>query len=208
MDESSISKTSATLLGKLKDPAEQQAWADFVQRYGGRIYAWCRRSGLSDADASDVLQEVLLRLIKRFPSFAYDRQHGKFRNFLRTVTENVIRDFLRQHKYRADRAVGGSTVTENLSSAHDLTDAIGELIEELDAEVRRDMIVEFLKDLKERRANQSDLDAFELCDLQGLSHAEAAERLGKSLGAIYAALSRGRKKVSDELTKRMLPESM
>jgi WD40 repeat protein len=56
-------RTSPTLLGRLRrSPADQAAWAEFVDRYGPRIYAWCRHWGLQEADAQDVAQAVLHRL--------------------------------------------------------------------------------------------------------------------------------------------------
>jgi hypothetical protein len=40
----SDSRTSITLLGRLRQaPAEQAAWSEFVERYGRKIYGWCRR---------------------------------------------------------------------------------------------------------------------------------------------------------------------
>ncbi|MDA1050688.1 MAG: sigma-70 family RNA polymerase sigma factor [Planctomycetota bacterium] len=202
MNSSHLSETSQTLLSKLKDPADQQAWEDFVQRYGSRIYAWCMKSGLSDADACDVLQEVLVRLLKRFPSFSYNRQQGKFRNYLRTITENVIRDSLRKHQYRADQGVGGSTAQEKLAWVEDPGDAIAHLMEDLDNEFWRENLASIVEDLKKRRKNQTDLQVFELHELQGLSHEDIAEQLGKSREAVYTLLSRGRNKVKTEFDAR------
>jgi hypothetical protein len=43
--------TSATLLGRLRDPRDQEAWGTFARRYRDRIFGWCVRWGLQDEDA-------------------------------------------------------------------------------------------------------------------------------------------------------------
>ena len=59
------SDTSASLLVQLQQvPADQAAWAAFVRRYGPLIHGWCRRWGLQEADALEVDQEVLLKLVR------------------------------------------------------------------------------------------------------------------------------------------------
>ena len=50
----------------------QAAWSEFVDRYGRKIYGWCLRWGLQDADAQDVTQIVLLKLVQRMKDFTYD----------------------------------------------------------------------------------------------------------------------------------------
>lgn len=199
MSELDRSTTSLTLLGKVKDPADNESWIRFVDRYGRRIYAWGRQSGLPATDADDVTQEVLVKLVKALPEFRYDGDRGRFRSFLRTVTRNAVSDFLRRNQYRADRAVGGSTDGASFVQPND---AIEQLIEELDREAHRELLHEILADLRSNRVNQTDLDVFELHLLDGRSHADIAEKTGKSIGAVYTALSRARKKVEAELCQR------
>src|SRR5262245_31262762 len=59
------SVTSMTLLMRLQQsPADQSAWKEFVECYGHRIAGWCRQWGLQEADAQDVAQTVLLKLVQ------------------------------------------------------------------------------------------------------------------------------------------------
>ena len=60
MGRAADSGTRITLLGRLRrDPTNQAAWAEFVDHYGARIYGWCRKWNLQEADAQDVTQNVL-----------------------------------------------------------------------------------------------------------------------------------------------------
>src|SRR5262249_4514938 len=77
------SQTSATLLARLRQvPADQAAWAQFTQRYGRKIYAWCRRWNLQEADAEDLTQNVLLKLAEKMQTFVYDPEKS-FRAWLK-----------------------------------------------------------------------------------------------------------------------------
>src|SRR5690349_13898870 len=93
MDASSA-PTSPTLLGRLRQaPADQDAWDTFVARYGPRIYGWCLQWRLQEADARDVTQSVLLRLVKRIRQFEYDPARS-FRGWLRTLAHHAWTDLL------------------------------------------------------------------------------------------------------------------
>src|SRR5437868_2059722 len=99
MDSTSGGRTSATLLGRQRQaPTDQAAWGEFVDRYGPRIYAWCRRWHLQEADAQDVTQAVLVRLAEKISTFDYDPGRS-FRGWLKTLTRHA-RDDLRQAHQR------------------------------------------------------------------------------------------------------------
>src|SRR5687768_13130438 len=101
------SMTSTTLLLRLQhSPSDQAAWAEFVERYGRRIQGWCRQWGLQEADAQDVAQTVLVKLLRAMETFRYDPKQ-RFRAWLKTVTHHAWQDWVRSRKQIA--AGGDST---------------------------------------------------------------------------------------------------
>ena len=105
MSESGSTTTSFSLLLRLsRAPADQVDWEEFVDRYGVKIYAWCRAWRLQDADAQDVTQEVLGMLAVRLQRFSY-YQSQTLRGWLRTLVKNACRDCMadRRHSIGADR---------------------------------------------------------------------------------------------------------
>src|SRR5271165_3564867 len=87
-------RTSASLLGRLRDlPTDQGAWSEFVDRYGAKIYGWCRHWHLQDADARDVTQAVLATLCIKMKSFTYN-PNLSFRGWLRTLTHHTWCDLV------------------------------------------------------------------------------------------------------------------
>lgn len=52
--------TRARLLLRLRDSQDHDAWMEFVSLYEPVTYRMLRRSGLQDADAQEVMQDLLL----------------------------------------------------------------------------------------------------------------------------------------------------
>src|SRR5258708_14179075 len=108
------SQTSATLLARLRNvPVDQAAWARFTERYGRKIYAWCRGWNLQEADAEDVTQSVLLKLADKMQTFEYDPAKS-FRGWLKTITRPAWSDYWASRK--AIVAAGGSQVCDMLQT--------------------------------------------------------------------------------------------
>jgi RNA polymerase sigma-70 factor, ECF subfamily len=84
----SFPETSLTLLGKLCDG--NQGWQEFYERYAPAVYRVARLRGLDADDAEDVLQQVMLSISGHIASFRYDRDRGRFRTWVRRITENQI----------------------------------------------------------------------------------------------------------------------
>src|SRR4051812_12264285 len=92
MDDEGVDRTSSTLLRRLRDPGDVEAWNNFHTRYGPRIRDWCRRRGLQEADVDDVTQQVLLSLVKAVRNLKYDRKK-MFRAYLKTVSQHAVYAF-------------------------------------------------------------------------------------------------------------------
>ncbi len=95
--------TSPTLLQRLREPNQGQAWARFVDLYTPLLLTWARRTGLQPHDAADLAQEVFAVLVRKLPEFRYDPAKKNFRGWLRTVCLNKWRDRQRL------RAANGAT---------------------------------------------------------------------------------------------------
>src|SRR5262245_51658721 len=90
-----MNTTSFSLLERLRQPGERDAWRRFVHLYTPLLMHWARDVGLDDNDAADLVQEVLLLLMKKLPEFAYDPSRS-FRGWLHTLTINKWREALRR----------------------------------------------------------------------------------------------------------------
>lgn len=97
--------TSSALLDRVRR-RDQDAWCTFVGLYGPLMHHWIRRSGLSDHDISDVLQNCFASVARSIERFEL-RPGCSFRAWLWTITRNQLTDYFRQRSEQA-RASGGS----------------------------------------------------------------------------------------------------
>lgn len=88
--------TSSSLLVQLREAADGAAWRTFVDLYTPLVYGYARRRGLQDADAQDVVQFVFGQVCQTIRSFDYDRDRGRFRNWLGVLTSRAIGRQLRK----------------------------------------------------------------------------------------------------------------
>src|SRR5262245_5144607 len=78
--------TRASLLSRLRTGADVDSWRSFVDLYTPLIFRYSRRRGLQDADAQDVVQQVLTSIHRAIGHFQYDPSKGRFRQWLGLVT--------------------------------------------------------------------------------------------------------------------------
>ncbi|HEV3262984.1 MAG TPA: sigma-70 family RNA polymerase sigma factor [Gemmataceae bacterium] len=180
--------TSASLLERLRQPAQERAWARFVELYTPLLYSWARRLGLHDADAADLVQDVLTLLVRKLPEFSYDPNRS-FRAWLRTVTLNSWRN--RRRRAELPRAANPPDL-DDLPSP-DAADVAGE------AEYRRWLVGRALE-LMRAEFQPTTWKACWESAVNGRPAAEVAAELGISVGAVYMARSRVLSRLRRELT--------
>jgi RNA polymerase sigma-70 factor (ECF subfamily) len=129
-DDSQMSTRTSLLIRLRQEPADQGAWNEFVERYGGMILAWCQRWGLQPADADDVSQNILLKLAHHLRSFVYDPSR-RFRGFLRTMAHNACKDYLdsRQRVVAVSSDLGAYSVLESVEAREDLAARLEEVFD-------------------------------------------------------------------------------
>jgi RNA polymerase sigma-70 factor (ECF subfamily) len=177
--------TSTTLLDRLRrEPGQGAAWEEFVARYGPLIRSWCLRWGAQEADADDVTQTVLVKLLDALSS--YDRTPGStFRAWLQVVTQRTLLDLRRRRPSARLSESEQADLFNNLEARTDLEQRLGEAFdrERLDAAYHA----------VQARVAANTWQAFELTARQGLTGAEAARRLGMPVAHVFVARHRVQK---------------
>ena len=191
-------RTSGTLLLRLRQLDDREAWGEFVEQYTPRIFAWCRRYRLQDSDAADVTQEVLGKLVKAIRTFDYDASRGSFRGWLKTVTNNAVRDFL-EDLARPGRG-SGDTQIGGLLAALQAPDAIQDLTASLEEEAERELLRE-AEARVQMRVQPNTWEAYRLTALKNVAASDAAAELGMPVSEVYVAKSRVLKMLREEVTR-------
>jgi RNA polymerase sigma-70 factor (ECF subfamily) len=94
----SVSTTHSSLLLRIRNPKDGDAWQTFAEVYTPLVYGYCRRCGLQEADAADVTQEVLACVARSIKHFDYDPARGRFRDWLGTTARNELSRFVKRRQ--------------------------------------------------------------------------------------------------------------
>jgi RNA polymerase sigma-70 factor (ECF subfamily) len=177
VEERRVERTPISLLERLRRPEDETAWKQFVHLYTPMLYGWALKTGLSDASAADLVQDVFLVVVQQLPSFQY--QHGgSFRAWLRTILMNRWRTWQRRPQ---PQTVRPEQLDELSASAE--SELPGE------AEERCQLVRRALT-LVEREVEPVTWQAFRQYVLEGQAPAAVAAALGVKVNVVYLAKSR------------------
>ena len=173
--------TRQSLIVRISDAGDDESWAEFVQQYGPFIYAIGRRRGLQDADACDLVQDVMREVARSIPR--YEVRKGRFRNWLGVITQRTVARILEKNRQPV-LGVGGSTNIAVLS---------GLSADENDSEweqAHQQQIFRWAAERVRGDFNETTWRAFWMTAVQGVSVKEVAEECGITVSAVYINKSR------------------
>src|SRR3954466_2063538 len=88
--------TRNSLIERLGDWEDRAKWQEFFDTYWRLIYGVARKSGLTDSEAQDVVQETIITVAREIPKFKYDAQQGSFKGWLLQTTRWRVADQFRK----------------------------------------------------------------------------------------------------------------
>ncbi len=121
-----MNETSLSLLDRIRETSDAESWDRLVALYTPLLKRWLRRYEVQDADADDIVQEVLAALLNELPKFQHNEQAGAFRSWLRKILVNRVRRFWRSRD-RQPVATGTSSIDEKLNQLHDDTSEVSQI---------------------------------------------------------------------------------
>lgn len=174
--------TRPSLIARLQDFRDEEAWDVFVRLYAPMVYGFARKQGLQEADAADLSQDVLRAVAGAAGRLSYDPRRGTFRAWLFTVTRNRWRDFVRNRLHHCQGS-GDSGVQAEL--------------EQEPATTTTDWEEEFQRQIFATACErvQGDFESFSwqafwhVC-VDGQKAGVVAKHLGLTVGEVYIAKSR------------------
>lgn len=192
--------TRWTLLSRLKDAADADSWQEFFDTYWRLIYSLARKAGLTDAEAQEVVQEVVIGVARKMPEFQCDPAAGSFKGWLLQVTRRRIVDQFRkrvpwsptQPPRGAESPNGATASPDGDGTAHTATiervpDPAGS---DLDAAWEGEWREHLLERALARVKQLADPEQFQMFDLHvrlGLPARDVARKLEVSLPRVYFA---------------------
>jgi RNA polymerase sigma factor (sigma-70 family) len=196
--------TNPTLLNRLGDWRDHDAWVDFVTRYDPVIRSISGRYRLDAESTDELCQRVWIDLARRMRTFRYDP--GKtFRGWLRRLCQSRAIDLLRKKDADAVLSLESQPVESMWQEAS------ADLGAEEEVAVERPRLLQLadeVQDAVRRRVDGRTWQVFWSVAVLGQSLREAAEAAGISYYAAFAAQKRVRRMLREEgqrlLTQRWL----
>ncbi len=188
-------ETRASLLIRVRNPADQAAWYEFVEIYRPVILRLARQKGMQEADADDVAQQVLVAVAKAVEQREHDPKRAKFRTWLNRVAHNAILNALTRG--RPDRGAGGSNLLPALRqhASHNGPDS-----DLLRLERRREIFRWAARQVR-KEFQQETWEAFWQTAVEGRAIDAVASELDRNPGAIYAARSRVMRRIREKVAE-------
>jgi RNA polymerase sigma factor (sigma-70 family) len=176
--------TSLSLLARLQARPDTDSWQRLVSLYQPLLHGWLRGYAARPQDADDLVQEVLVVLLRDLPVFRHPGHGGAFRGWLRGILVNRLRTLWRAGRGRPT-AAGGS---DFLHLAEQLADPESDLSRHWDEQHDREVLARLLH-LMDSEFEPKTLLAFRRVGLEGAPARDVAAELGMSVGAVYMAKS-------------------
>ena len=189
-----VPETRPSLILRLRDARDQQAWTTFLEIYQPLIYRIIRTRHVQDADAREVTQEVLLAVAGSIDRWEADPGRGTFRGWLTTITRNLVVNFL----IKQARHPRGGGDTDFQRAIAELPAPEGEESAMFDLEQRR-QVFRWAADRIRSEFRESNWLAFWRTAVEGNAVADVARDLRISAGLVYVSRNRIMKRLREKV---------
>lgn len=183
--------TRYSLLSRLQNWDDQDSWKDFFDTYWRLIYSIARKSGLTETEAQDVVQETIICVARDIGKFRRERQFGSFKGWLRNLTRWRIADQLRKRNPGMSLdtlpASGNNAGARDSEEVPDLLDAGLEKIWEKEWQTN---LMEAALERVRHRVKEEHYQMFDLNVLRQLPARDVAKMLEVNVAMVYLAKHR------------------
>ena len=187
-----LPETRPSLVLRLRDSHDQQAWETFLEIYQPMIFRLIRQKGIQEADAREVTQEVLMAVASAIDRWDQDPSRGTFRGWLSTITRNLVVNFLIKQS-RHPRGIGQCGFRCELD---EVAAPEGDVSQFFDLEEKR-QIFRWAADQVRLEFRDDHWKAFWLTAIGEQSIPSVAAELGLSIGLVYVTRNRIMKRLRE-----------
>ena len=205
--------TRLSLLDRLKDLGDQKSWSQFFEAYWRLIHSTALKAGLTEVEAQEVVQEVMIAAAKKMPGFTYEPGKDSLKGWLLGVTRWKVADqFRKREKAALTRPAGtlshpmgegraADDDTARTSTVERVPDPASLALDAIwDAEWRENLLRAALERIRQT-VNPAHYEMYHLHVVQGLPPRETARALGVSAAAVYLAKHRVGRLLQREIKK-------
>jgi RNA polymerase sigma factor (sigma-70 family) len=185
--------TRKTLIEKLDNWSDWSSWDEVYRTYSTFVWHVARKSGLTDDEAHDVVQETFIGVAKNLQKKKFDTSLGSFKSFLLNQARWRILDQFRRRKKTWHREVSLHTDEEDdrrTAPIDRCADPNGVELEKLWDREWKDQIMELALRRVRALVSPRQFQIFSCYVLKGWSPERVKEELGVNAAQVYLAKHR------------------
>lgn len=186
-----LPETRPSLLIRVRDHEDLDAWDEFAEIYRPVIIRLARFKGMQPADCEDLAQQVLISLSSSIHNWQPDADRARFSTWLKRVAHNAILNAIT--RTAPDQASGNDRMPELCTSGKTGPDS-----ERLNTEYRRS-VFKWASNQIRHEFTQDTWQSFWLTAVEGLEIDDVAKQLDRTRGSVYASRSRVMKRLKQKV---------
>jgi RNA polymerase sigma-70 factor (ECF subfamily) len=180
--------TRDSLLSRLKQWDDHESWRDFFNTYWKLVYGVAIKSGLTEQEAQEVVQETVITVARRIPEFEYNPKRCSFKTWLLNLTRWRIVDQIRKRK--PDGLQNHSDQSTRTAFVERVPDPSGFDLDNVWNQEWEQYVMETAIAKVKRKVKPEQYQMFDLCTFKEWPVKKTARELGVSLGTVYLARHR------------------
>ncbi len=194
--------TRNSLLSRLRDWGDQESWRAFFDTYGRFLRSIAIRSGLSDEDARDVVQETVIAVAKGLREGRFrSRVGGSFKAWLQLIVRRRVSDHLRRAKTRPPAQARLDDDTASTALVERIPDPASQVVDEIWDEEWARNIAHAAMDQVKGRVGARQFQMFDLYVLKAWPVRDVANTLHVNSAQVYLAKHRLTRMIRQETEK-------
>lgn len=182
--------TRSSLIHRLRNWEDHGSWQSFFDTYWKLIYSVALKSGLTDQESRDVVQETVVAVAKQLRDGGYDRTRSSFKNWLCLITRRRIVDHLRRRTDPNLRHEPAPTDAARTDTVAGLADPASPAVDALWEDEWRKNLMDAAIECVKQQVTPKQFQIFDLSVLRALPVGEVTKILKVNAAQVYLARHR------------------
>ena len=193
--------TRRTLVNRLKDCEDQESWREFFETYWRLIYGTARKTGLTESEAEEVVQETVITVARKMKEFEYDPERCSFKGWLLRITQFKIIDQLRKRAPAFVQHSSSEQTDTRTATVERVPDPKGLALEGIWDEEWTKSVFQAALDRVKRKVNPNHFQMFYLSAVENMGIREIARTMRVNPAVVYMAKSRVARAIQKEIRR-------
>lgn len=179
--------TRWTLIRRLKELGDTDAWQEFFDLYQHLIYNVALKAGLYASEAEEVVQETFITVSKKIPQFKASPEFGRFKHWLLQIARYRILDQLRKRSPMSQHGAAKDSDSTRTSTVERVPDPASLDWEAVWDRAHRESVLQIALEKVKQQVDPAQFQLYDYYVLRQVEAARVAHILQVSLARVYLA---------------------